>query len=144
MCTLWNFELYARTGSDTGPRNMGVNIRFFVELCQCTRSDYCFRRQKPDLPYDFHRSVIWRRRPDIIIGVIALWPKQARFHCWITSLGWLIWLELGPVSKRRLRLIVYVKSVSDDTIFAHDCLRFASRGVGRNLIQSCAIGWNLS
>ena len=32
-----------------------------------------------------------------------------------------------------------LKALSDDTIFAHDCLRFASRGVGRNLIQSCAI-----
>ena len=32
-----------------------------------------------------------------------------------------------------------LKAVSDDTIFAHDCLRFASRGVGRNLTQSCAI-----
>ena len=37
---------------------------------------------------------------------------------------------------------ITVKAVSDDTIFAHDCLRFALRGVGRNLTQSCAIGCN--
>ena len=37
-----------------------------------------------------------------------------------------------------------IKAVSDDTVFAHDCLRFASRGVGRNLTQSGAIGWNLT
>ena len=32
------------------------------------------------------------------------------------------------------------KALSDDTIFAHDCLRFESEGVGRNLTQLCAIG----
>ena len=37
-----------------------------------------------------------------------------------------------------------LKAVSDDTIFAPDCLRFASRGVGRNLTQSRAIGCNLT
>ena len=41
-------------------------------------------------------------------------------------------------------LFVILKAVSDDTIFAHDCLRFASRAVGRNLTQSCAIGLNLT
>ena len=35
-----------------------------------------------------------------------------------------------------------VKVLSDDTIFDHDCLRFASVGIGRNLTQSCAIGCN--
>ena len=35
-----------------------------------------------------------------------------------------------------------LKAVSDDTIFAPDCLRFASRGVGNNLTQSCAIRCN--
>ena len=51
-------------------------------------------------------------------------------------------VEIAPfISKvcQRIR----VKAVSDNTIFAHDCLRFASLGVVRNLTQSCAIGWNL-
>ena len=37
-----------------------------------------------------------------------------------------------------------LKAVSDDTVFAPDCLRFASRGVGSNLPQSWAIGCNLT
>ena len=37
-----------------------------------------------------------------------------------------------------------LKAITDDTIFAPDCLRFASRGVGSNLTQLCAIEWNLT
>ena len=47
-------------------------------------------------------------------------------------------VEIAPfISKfcQRIR----VKAVSDNSIFAHNCLHFASRGVVWNLTQSCAI-----
>ena len=37
-------------------------------------------------------------------------------------------------------VVVSLHAISDDTIFAHDSLRFASGGVGRNLTRT--IGYN--
>ena len=37
---------------------------------------------------------------------------------------------------QQIRDVIEYKALSDDTIFAHDCVRFASGVIGRNLTQS--------
>ena len=60
---------------------VGVKARFIIGVSH--------RKQNigPTLCCCFYRSVIWCTRPGFFYR--CAWQKQARFHCWITSLRFL-------------------------------------------------------